>query len=62
MNPIVGIRYKCAVRKDFDYCANCEATKPSNYPFLKIRKAGGAPSMIITVLNEDKEGKPLGEG
>lgn len=57
--PIVGIRYKCSVRKDFDYCAKCEETLESDYPFLKIRKAGGAPSMIMVVLNEEgKDEKP----
>jgi len=61
MDPIVGIRYKCAVRKDFDYCEKCEATMSSDYPFLKIRNAGGAPSMIITVLNEDKNGNQTGD-
>lgn len=60
MDPIVGIRYKCSVRKDFDYCEKCELTLPSDYPFLKIRKAGGAPSMIITVLNEDDKGNQIG--
>ena len=37
MNPIVGIRYKCYISPDFDYCENCEATKPHPYPFIKIR-------------------------
>ena len=37
VNPIVGIRYKCAVRKNFDFCASCEEMMPSNYPFLKIK-------------------------
>jgi len=53
--PIMGIRYKCAVCKDFDYCAKCEATLGHDHPFLKIRKAGGAPAMIITVLNEEAD-------
>jgi len=56
--PIMNIRYKCAVCKDFDYCEKCEASLGHDHPFLKIRKAGGAPSMIITVLNEDAEGNP----
>lgn len=57
----MGIRYKCAVLKDFDYCSKCEATLEHKHPFLKIRKAGGAPSMIFTVLNEDAEGNPTGD-
>lgn len=55
--PIRGIRYKCAVCKDFDYCEKCEASLGHDHPFLKIRKAGGAPSMIITVLNEEEPGE-----
>jgi len=51
--PIKGIRYKCAVCKDFDYCAKCEENLGHDHPFLKIRKNGGAPAMIVTVLNED---------
>jgi len=57
--PIKGIRYKCAVRKDYDLCAKCEENLEHPYPFLKIRKAGGAPSMILTVLNEDAEGNQI---
>lgn len=46
------------MRKDFDLCSKCEESLVHPYPFLKIRKAGGAPSMIITVLNEDNQGNP----
>lgn len=54
INPILGIRYKCAVCKDFDYCSNCEESLGHDHPFLKIRKNGGAPAVMITVLNEDE--------
>ena len=37
MNPIVGIRYKCYISPDFDFCENCEASVPHPYPFIKIR-------------------------
>jgi len=57
VSPIMGIRYKCAVCKDFDYCTKCEESLGHDHPFLKIRKAGGAPSMIITVLNEEEPGQ-----
>jgi len=36
--PIVGIRYKCYVCPDFDYCEKCEATKEHPHPFIKFKK------------------------
>lgn len=54
-SPIIGVRYKCAVCKDFDYCANCEEKLDHDHPFLKIKKAGGAPAVMVTVLNEEAE-------
>ena len=40
MNPIVGIRYKCAVCPDFDFCEKCEAKmgETHNHPFIKYTK------------------------
>lgn len=35
--PIMGIRYKCTVRKDFDLCDKCEAQISQPHPMLKIR-------------------------
>ena len=51
--PIVGVRYKCAVCKDFDMCARCEATKGHQHPLLKIRRPQQAPHFLCTVLDED---------
>jgi len=53
MAPIVGIRYKCSVRKNFDYCAGCEERLPHEYAMLAIKKPGGAPDVMITMLPED---------
>lgn len=53
--PIVGVRYKCSVLKDFDYCELCEERLNHEHPFLKIKEAGGAPDVLITILDE-KEG------
>lgn len=54
MNPIIGVRYKCSVNEDFDFCENCEATKEHPYPFLKIKEPKQAPKAIITVMREDR--------
>ncbi len=35
-SPITGIRFKCAVRDDFDLCASCEAKEIPPHPMLKI--------------------------
>ena len=34
--PIVGIRYKCTVRKDFYLCANCESKETPLHPMMKL--------------------------
>lgn len=36
MSPIVGIRYKCTGRPDYDLCSACEAKTPQPYPMMKI--------------------------
>lgn len=35
--PIKGIRYKCSVLKDFDFCSVCEERIQHPHAFLKIR-------------------------
>lgn len=37
MNPIVGNRYKCTIRVDYDLCEDCEAKDTSNFPFIRIK-------------------------
>ena len=53
--PIRGIRYKCAVCNNFDYCEACEE-KFSNvhqHPFIKINKPDLAPKKIQIILPEN---------
>jgi len=52
VHPIVGIRYKCSVRKNFDYCAMCEERRGHEYAFLKIYKAEQAPKAMFTVVDD----------
>ncbi|CAM9530356.1 unnamed protein product, partial [Hapterophycus canaliculatus] len=54
--PIVGTRYKCAVRSDFDLCEACErsAAARSPFPFLKIRTPSQAPAAIVCLLKPDQ--------
>lgn len=64
--PITGIRYKCAVCKDFDYCANCEERLAHEHPFLKIKNPSNVPDVMITILPEmfgeaEGQSQPQGE-
>jgi next-to-BRCA1 protein 1 len=58
---IEGIRYKCAVCHDTDFCANCEAS-PSNrhnhtHPLIKFKRP--VRSVSVTTIGEDKNGVPI---
>ena len=37
-SPIVGVRYKCSVCKNFDFCSSCEEKRSHDHAFLKINK------------------------
>lgn len=50
-HPIQGIRYKCSVCPDFDFCDKCEAERTHGHPFLKIRKPEQAPAFINCTYN-----------
>jgi len=50
--PITGVRYKCSVCKDFDYCSNCEERLNHEHPFLKIKNPASVPEVMITILPE----------
>lgn len=55
--PITGVRYKCCVCKNFDYCEVCEERLGHEHPFIKIVRAEDVPRSIITGLNEGEEGQ-----
>ena len=55
MNPIVGIRYKCGVCPDFDYCEECEKklSEKHGHPFIKIYDPKMEPKFIeVKTLNK----------
>lgn len=54
LHPIIGIRYKCSVCKNFDYCEMCEERQSHDHPFIKITKPENAPTMIFTAVKEDE--------
>ena len=38
VKPLMGIRYKCSVCHDFDFCEKCEDTEEHPHPFIKFKK------------------------
>lgn len=50
--PITGVRYKCSVCKNFDFCSTCEERKGHEHAFLKIQNPSQAPTVIFTVIDE----------
>merc|ERR1719163_2503315 len=55
VSPIIGDLYKYSVLKDFDFCQQCEATKPHPHAFLKIKSPEQRPTAIFTVISDDKD-------
>lgn len=47
VGPIVGIRYMCTVRHNYDLCEKCEQTMNHEHPLLKVRKPDQAPVKIV---------------
>ena len=61
MSYITGVRYKCAVCHDTDFCANCEAL-PSNqhnrtHPLIKFRTP--VRNVVVTTHGEKDDGEPM---
>lgn len=46
-DPIVGIRYRCSVRPNYDLCEACEATIEAAHPLIKIREPKHAPQSVV---------------
>jgi hypothetical protein len=53
VGAIKGIRYKCSICKDFDFCAMCEERRGHDHAFLKIYKPEQAPVAMFTVIDEN---------
>jgi hypothetical protein len=43
MKPIVGFRYKCTIRPEFDLCSACEAKAPQPFPMVKLYNSEHQP-------------------
>ena len=51
---MIGVRYKCCVCKNFDYCEVCEERLGHEHPFIKILRPEDAPKTIVVGINEDE--------
>jgi len=49
VHPMRGIRYKCTICHDFDYCEKCEATVKHPHAFIKIDHPSKAPQFLFAV-------------
>lgn len=52
-SPIVGARFKCCVREDFDLCAACEGKQQQPFAMIKIDNPQQAPAALIVGLRDD---------
>jgi len=60
LSPIVGTRYKCSIREDFDLCESCESSETQPHPMLKITSPDLAPKAIFVALDDDPKVFPRG--
>ena len=42
--PILGIRYKCSVCRNYDLCPSCESKTDHPHPFIQLKRADQAPA------------------
>lgn len=50
MFPLFGVRFKCAVRDNYDLCASCEAKTEKAFPMIKIYNPQQEPAAIVVNL------------
>jgi len=46
--PLVGLRYKCIICHNFDFCDKCEGEAKHPHAFIKIRHPSQVPKILIT--------------
>ena len=54
IEPIIGTRYKCSIRDDFDLCEDCEKKNPQQNPMLKITDPLLAPREIFVTVDDSR--------
>ena len=54
MAPIVGPRFKCLVRDDFDLCPSCETESVQPYAMVKIYSPEQAPAALLVGLKDSE--------
>jgi len=52
MYPIIGDRFKCSLRRDFDLCSACERKTVQPYPMLKIYNSQQSPASFVVTLHD----------
>lgn len=63
MSPIVGARFKCTVRPDYDLCENCEPNSDPAYPMIKIQQPVTEPQNFAGLFDFlQKAGHAPGRG
>jgi len=59
VEPIVGIRYKCSYRPNYELCEKCEAVLPQQpYALIKIRAPQQAPLHLVCQYDNINPIKP----
>jgi hypothetical protein len=54
-SPIVGVRYKCSVCQNFDFCEKCEEKATHPHAFIKLNNPDIFPISIITAIEDENE-------